>query len=245
MDKVVKVLDIWQLSLCKKIELAALFFRNPTAHKWKATYRSNVIRELTFWRATDLLSQMVVLFNAGHVLGARILLRSAIETLSVLIYLNEKTKAVLVGGETFSAFKDITHRLMLGSRNNTTTGVRDAAEEDEDIKPINVGKLIKMSDNKYPGISDIYADLCESAHPNNEGLRIGYSYVNEETYETVFENRWAELYSDGVEELTLAVMKVFTEEYDTVWPAEFEKLEQWLVNNDQQLESERSKNNSS
>ena len=67
----------------------------------------------------------------------------------------------------------------------------------------------------------------------------GYSYVNEQDYETVFKNRWAELYGGNLGELTLEFMRVFEEEYNNVWPAEYEKLEKWLVENDQKLESEK------
>ncbi len=104
MKNVAKVLDVWNSSLFEKIELAALISRNPTSHKWKATYRSIVLRELTFWRVTDLLNQMVLLSESDHLLGARILLRSTIETLGILIYLNQKTKAVLEGKETSGNF---------------------------------------------------------------------------------------------------------------------------------------------
>ena len=115
---------------------------------------------------------------------------------------------------------------MLGSKNKTTK-----------IEAINVTHTIleKWCEKKYPGIFAIYADLCESAHPNYEGVCLGYSRVNEKDYETVFENRWAELYAGGVGELTLEFMRVFEEEYNNVWPAEFEQLEKWLVENDQQL----------
>jgi hypothetical protein len=231
MDDVEKVLEVWNSSVCKKVDLGGLISRNPTAHKWKATYRSIVLRELTFWRVTDLLNQMVALSNAGHILGARILLRSTIETLAILIYLNQKTKAVLNGEETFNTFSNITSQLMLGSKNNTTK-----------IEAINVTHTIleKWCERKYPGIFELYADLSESAHPNYEGVCHGYSYVNERDYETVFKNRWGELYGDKLGELTLDFMRIFEHEYNDVWPAEFEKLEKWLEDNDEKLESERS-----
>lgn len=230
MDNIAKVLEVWNSSLVSKIELGGLFSRNPTVHKWKATYRSIVLRELTFWRVVDLLKQMVVLSELGHVLGARILLRSTIETLGILIYLNQKTRAVLDGEITFNCFSDTTSQLMLGSKNNTTK-----------LKAINVTHTIleKWCEKKYPGIFSIYTDLCESAHPNYEGVCFGYSYVNEEDYETVFENRWAELYGRSLGEVTLEFMRVFEEEYNNVWPAEFEKLETWLVDNDEKLEAEK------
>jgi hypothetical protein len=231
MDDVAKVLEVWNSSLCKKVDLGGLISRNPTAHKWKATYRSIVLRELTFWRVTDLLNQMVTLSKAGHTLGARILLRSTIETLAILIYLNQKTRAVVNGEEAFNAFSSTTSQLMLGSKNNTTK-----------MKAINVTHTIleKWCERKYPGIFELYADLCESAHPNYEGVCHGYSYVNEKDYETVFKNRWNELYGDRLGELTLDFMRIFEHEYDEVWPAEFERLEKWLKDNDEKLESERS-----
>jgi hypothetical protein len=231
MENVTKVLDVWNSSLCKKIELGGLISRNPTAHRWKATYRSIVLRELTFWRVTDLLNQMVALSGAGHVLGARILLRSTIETLGILIYLNQKTKAVLEEKESFNAFSEMTSQLMLGSKNKTT-----------EVDAINVTHTIleKWCEKKYPGMFSIYADLCESAHPNYVGVCFGYSYVNEKEYETIFENRWAELYADRLDDLTLEFMRLFEQEYNEVWPAEYERLEKWLVENDQKLEAERS-----
>jgi len=234
MDNVAKIIDVWKSSLCKEIELAGLISRNPTAHKWKATYRSIVLRELTFWRVTDLLNQMVLLSKSGHLLGARILLRSTIETLGILIYLNQKTKAVLEGEETFNSFSKITAQLMLGSKNKTTK-----------IDAVNVTHTIleKWCEKKYPGIFKIYADLCESAHPNYEGVCSGYSYVNEKDYVTVFKNRWAELYGDGLGELTLEFMRVFEEEYNNVWPAQFEKLEKWLEDNDTSLSQKNPESN--
>src|SRR5437016_5282068 len=110
----------WRESLCSHIELAALISRNNVAHKWKATYRSIVLRELVCWRLVDLLTQARTLMQQQHVLGAVILLRSAFETLAILIYLNEKTEAVLSGKDSFYDFCELTSRLMLGSKNKST-----------------------------------------------------------------------------------------------------------------------------
>ena len=71
MQNVAKVLNVWNSSLVEKIELGGLISRSPIAHKWKATYRCIVLRELTFWRVTDLLNQIVVLSNSGHTLSDR------------------------------------------------------------------------------------------------------------------------------------------------------------------------------
>lgn len=225
-----KVLEIWNSCLCAKIELGALYSRNPLAHKWKTTYRHIVIRELTFWRVTDLLNQMVILSDSSHILGARILFRSAVETLGILIYLNQKTKELIEGRESFNKFSEMTSKLMLGSKNQTTK--HDA---------INVAHTIleKWCEKKYPGIFKIYADLCESAHPNFEGMCFGYSYVNEKDYETIFKNRWKELHEEHLDNLTIEFMKIFEEEYNNNWSIQFEKLEKWLEENDTKLELEK------
>jgi len=228
MEKIEKVLDGWNSSLCQKIELGALYSRNPTAHKWKATYRSNVLRELTLWRLTDLLSQAVYLGKAGHILGARILLRSAIETLGILIYLNQKTEAILEGKIKFDHFSKLTSRLMLGSKDCSTK-----------LESVNILTVLEKCNKKYPGIFALYKVLSESAHPNYEGVCSGYSYVNEQDYETIFENLWKKKFGNTLEEPILLCLYTFEDEYSNVWLELFERLEKWIEANDDTLEVEK------
>lgn len=228
MNQIEDILKGWNSSLCKKIEVAGLYARNPVAHKWKVTYRCIVLRELSSWRFSDLLSQAVLLGGRNHILGARILLRSAIETLGTLIYLNQKTEAVLHRKENFASFGEITSRLMLGSKNKSTKA-----------ESVNVVTVLKHCDKKYPGISDVYEKLCESAHPNYDGICFGYSYINEKEYETIFENRWAEKYGASLEESIMLCMRTFEDEYNKVWPRNFERLEKWIEENDAMLEAEK------
>jgi len=228
MERVEKVLGSWSSSLCEKIELGALYSRSPTAHKWKATYRSIVLRELTFWRLTDLLTQAVFLGKEGHILGARILLRSAMETLGILIYLNQKTEAVIEGKEKFDNFSSLTSRLMLGSKDGSTQ-----------LESVNILTVLEKSNKKYPGIFDLYKILSESAHPNYEGVCSGYSYINEKEYETIFENQWKKKYGDSLEESILTCLYTFEEEYNNIWSELFERLEKWIEENDEMLEAEK------
>ncbi|MGH9813631.1 MAG: hypothetical protein ACRD4T_10905, partial [Candidatus Acidiferrales bacterium] len=99
MDDIERALGEWKESLLKKLELAGLYARNPAAHKWKAPFRSLVLRESVAWRAQDLLAQAHLLHLSGHTLGSRILIRSALETIAILIYLNQLVKSVLAGSE--------------------------------------------------------------------------------------------------------------------------------------------------
>lgn len=229
MEQIEQVLENWRSSRCTEIELAALISRNPTAHKWKTTYRSIVLRELVYWRLEDLLTQMVVLWKQGHILGALILLRSALETLAILIYLNQKTEAVLLGTEDFFEFAKATSRLMLGSKNQSTS-----------TASVNIITVLERCDKKYPGIMLIYAELSESAHPNYQGVCRGYSRIDEENFITRFSNRWDEKYQ---ERLSLGIelcMSTFETEYNKVWTKHFESLEVWLTKNDARLEAAKS-----
>ncbi len=218
----------WRKSLCPQIELAGLISRNSTAHKWKATYRSIVLRELVLWRFTDLLAQAAHLIRDKHILGARILIRSAIETLAILIYLNQKTAAVLDGKASFFDFANMTSRLMLGSRNQTTR-----------VEAINILSVLEKCDKQYPGIAKVYGEFSESAHPNYDGVCAGYSMIDEKEYRTDFKNRWAEKSGESELKLLKICARTFEEEYNEVWPRDFEKLERWLVENDSTLEEQK------
>jgi hypothetical protein len=86
MSPVEEALAELKASLCKSVDIGGLYTRNPVAHKWKAPYRSLCLRETVAWRTQDLLEQSLLLHNSHHSLGARILLRSALETVTVLIF---------------------------------------------------------------------------------------------------------------------------------------------------------------
>jgi len=216
----------WKSSLPAKVEIGGLISRNPTAHKWKAPFRSLNLREAVFWRLHNLLAQSYALHQQGQGLGARILLRSGFETVATLIYLNQLTASVLDGTLNFHSFSEKTSTLLLGSRNDTTT-----------YKSINIVTVLEKCDKRYPGLMDMYADLSESAHPNYEGTCLGYSTVDHDAYEIEFSNRWMEMYGDRHLESMQLCMMIFEGEYNEVWPSLFEKLEKWIEKNDAELEA--------
>ncbi|OAI21167.1 MULTISPECIES: hypothetical protein [Methylomonas] len=227
MPAISETLAKWEQSLCPRVEVSGLVARNHVAHKWKAPFRSLVLRETTFWRINDLLTQSYELHINHRALGARILLRSAFETLAVLIHLNQLTAQVLEGTLSFHTLSRKTTLLLLGSRDKTT--------RHEAISIVTV--LSKHCERTYPGISDLYASLCESAHPNFEGMCFGYSRVDHEAHASEFSNNMCEMY----EERHLSAMElcaaVFEHEYNTVWPNLFTRLEAWVEENDGSLEA--------
>lgn len=226
MDKIELYLQEAQLTLCKELELAALYARNPIAHKWKVTFRCLVIRELVSWRFFDLLQQAVKLQQLEHILGARILFRSAIETLAILIYTNQKMENIIKTGKGFHEFSDNTSRLLLGSRNKKVN-----------ISSINILTILEKCDKRYEGLMKLYADLSENAHPNYEGLMQGYSKTDYDDYKVNFKNCWAENFENVLEGFIDIFLTMFECEYNEQWPKNFEEFEKWIEENDPDLEA--------
>jgi len=219
-------LTAWKASLATVIPVAGLLSRNEVAYKWKAPFRAWMLREAVAWRLTDLLSQSFALHEQGHGLGARILLRSAFESLATLIYLNQIIRAVVDGKLPFNEFGEKTSVLLLGSRNN-----------DDMPRAISILTVLEKCEKRYPGMMELYADLSESAHPNYEGLIAGYSKIDRDEYETHFSDRWMELHGNSHLRAMELCMSVFEHEYNKRWPQLVTELEQWLVENDAALEA--------
>jgi hypothetical protein len=226
MDAIEQNLANWRASHMGSIPIGGLLSRNPIAYKWKAPFRCWLLREAAFWRVTDLLTQSYSLHRQEHGLGARILLRSAFETLATLIYLNHNMRAVLKGELNFHQFGHLTTRQVGGSKNAP-----------ERIVAVNIITMLDKGDKWYPGLRAIYDSLSESAHPNFEGLVWGYSKVNHDEFETNFSNRWMDLYGEQHLNSMELCMMTFHHEYNDVWAGLIEKLESWIVANDSMLEA--------
>lgn len=228
MEDIHVTLERWHQSLCQDISVGGLLARCPIAHKWKAPYRIAVLRESLLWRMHDLSVQSVVLADSGHILGARILLRSAIETLALLIYTNQKIRAVLSGSLSFFDFDEITKQLLMGSKNGAT-----------EAAAVNILTVLNQAEKDYEGLVDMHQHLSESAHPNFDGVLLGYSSTDPEQFETTFCNNWLQLFGQEQEPGSAFVMAVFEHEYNIVWPALVTELEEWLRTNDSELEASR------
>lgn len=225
MESTQETLERWGQNRCSRIEVGGLVSRNATAHKWKVTFRSLVIRETAFWRVHDLLLQSYTLQMQGMILGARILLRSALETTAMLIYLNHLTRGVLEGSENFHDFSKMTSRLLLGSKNRSTGH-----------EAVNILTVLKHSEKRYPGVTGLFEMLSEAAHPNYEGMGFGYSRIDHARHVSNLGNYIGEMFGTQQESAMRLCMDVFEREYNNEWPGLFEELECWLVENDNELE---------
>ena len=219
-------LAAWKQSQCQQVDVGGLFARSKIAHKWKAPFRSLSLREAVSWRTQDLLEQSVALYDAGHLLGARILLRSAFETVAMLVYLNQLTRKVLGGELSFHDFSDKTTALLLGSRDESTPQ-----------KSVNIVTILEKCETRYPGMMSLYAMLSETAHPNYEGMAAGYSEVDHDRCVVQYSNRWKALYAERHLDAVGLCTMVFHHEYNEEWAEAFYALEKWIEANDAQLEA--------
>jgi hypothetical protein len=172
------------------------------------------------------LSQSFYLWEANKVLGSRILLRSAFETLGILVYLNQLMRKVVAGTENFHDFSDKTARLLLGSKDGSTKH-----------EAINILTVLKKCEDRFPGIEKHYAALSESAHPNFEGILLGYATDDADNYVTTFSNKWSVIYGENQRQGIAVCIAMFTYEYNTEWSAAFEALERWITEHDEELEA--------
>lgn len=196
------ILQRWKASLPSKISVGSGLTKNPIAYKWKAVYRSWVLRETLFWRTYDLLNQAQKLHEQQHTLGSRLLLRGSLESVAVLAYLNQCTRAVIDGTATFEEYEHKTSILLLGSRDMSTKH-----------QSINVITLLKHVDGSYPGVLNVYNTLSEAVHPNFEGVCFGYSEVDYDRHETSFAIKLYDMWADRHDPLFSLVAMVFEHEY--------------------------------
>jgi len=220
-----KTLQNFKKSLPDKVNLASLYEHSRKAHKWKVTYRLLVLREAMLWRTVDILSQAQYLSINKMIIGSRILIRSALETICMLIYMNKKIQSVVEGNMSFEDFNKITERMFIGAKN-----------ENKILDSINVIKFIKESEIKYPGIEKIYHDLCETAHPNYFGVAAAYTKLNKKRHETDFGIFWKELHGDQHECGIKICLSILFKEYNEEWKKQFIQLEKWLEKNESELE---------
>jgi hypothetical protein len=225
MDAVQQNLADWKESLVQSIPVSGLLNRNPVVYKWRSCFRIWMLREVVAWRLQDLLAQSYQLLGQGHCLGARVLLRSGFESLAVLIYLNQLMQQVLDGKLDFHLFGKKTGALLLGSRDGST-----------ELQSINIMTILTKCEERYPGLMAIYAGLCESAHPNYEGMVAGYSKIDHADYRIDFSNRWMELYGHRHSDSLILCMDTFHIEYNIQWADLMGRLETWIEFNDQILD---------
>jgi hypothetical protein len=222
-EAVIQKLKLLKSSLVVELHASDLIERNAMAHKWQVTFHCFAVKELCKWRIVNLLNSVILLENESRSLGARILLRSSFETLGVLIYLNGRMKSVVDGNIPFTRFCEVLLKLLFGSK---------LIEHNPD--PINVMEAIRAGDKVYPGLLNAFNSLSESAHPNFDGMLMGFASGNEDEKRLTFHDK-TDVHSPSNVKLMSLCIEIFEHEYDAAFLESMRSLEVWLVDNEENL----------
>lgn len=218
----------YEKSMTSTLNVGSLIARNKIAHKWKVAYGVYVIRETVCWRFVDIVKQAVELGKMNMIVGARIMTRAAIETISTLVHVNMKMDDVVSGKIDFEEFCLSIKKVFLGSR-----------VEKDMPETVSVLTMVKNFEKKHKGILKYFEDLCETAHPSYVGLADGYTKTDYKEYVTTFGNFWLDKFGHEHEKALFISVRIFEEEYNEEWVKKFEALEKWLVDNDTELEKRK------
>lgn len=210
--------------LRKGLDLAGLHSRNPVAHKWKAPMRCWILRETVARRSLELLQHSTQLEIDGNFLASRILARSTVETLSVLVYSNYSMCQVASGALDFQSFSRRTVGLLAGSRNGVTPH-----------NAVGVLTMVDRLDKDFSGLRKIYDDLSEYAHPNYEGLTSAYSQLKRSEDRIVFFPSMRPPVGDTVQFIIAICSNILIEHYNNRFVDGFDRLERWLSDNNAEL----------
>ncbi len=231
MNNIETRLDLIRKNLPESNSLAELISRNKKAHKFKLTFRLVTTKNAIEWRVVDLLSQAIRLYKSDMILPAIILVRSSMETVCLLSYINKMTHNVVNNRVSFHDFNVITERVFAGSK-----------VEEELPDPINVITTIEKSDEKHPGILESYNFLCENAHPNLYGVVSSYTTLDHEKYSATYGIHWKDIHKQQTKVALNLCLDVFEGEVET-WGKRFKKLEKWLAKNSFKLKRQLEKIN--
>jgi hypothetical protein len=223
-DPVEEDLRSWKSSLLKSLDIGGMFQRNKIAHKWKAPFRAWLLRELVSYRCCELVTQSYLLWRNGDVLASLILMRSAIETVAVLVDVNGRIESVIEGTQDFHDFSDFTVKLLLGSKDTSTK-----------YSSVNIITILEKCERKYNGVLALYARLSEVAHPNHDGMKMGFADLIREDYVVVFNKKWTDRSIERFESAFDVCRDIFVKEYNDNFKFQMEKFEFWIEENNDRL----------
>jgi hypothetical protein len=128
----------------------------------KTPFKVQLFRELLLHRLSDLAEAACKLYDEGRGLPAIVLTRAAFETMAMLYYLLKQVDEA-VTEQSAQKLDDGAMRGLFGSKNQASA-----------LEAVNVLTVIKHVEKQYPGIQEMFADLCEFAHPNYMGVMAMY-----------------------------------------------------------------------
>jgi len=169
LERVKKIIDNWEGLLTPR--LSAVEIGSPSKHIFNAMSQVESLN----WRSYDLCNTSFRLLQDGHYIPSVVLLRSAIETSSVLHALLSKVTSCISSG-CVDDFESYIVSMLCGGR----TGCAELPVS------TNVLTFIDKVDASHPGFRRNYDFLSNMAHPNGGGVSGAYSKMLPEEFTCVF-----------------------------------------------------------
>jgi len=169
----------------------------------KTPFKAFLIREALYYRMTDLSGAAIDLYKQNKIVPAIIIIRAAYETAALCFYVYKNLNQAIEKHDSIEM--DIF--LMNASFGGRHDEVR--------YKAFNILTVINHLDKQFPGLSSMYALLCEFAHPNWMGCEGAYATLNAEEhyYEFSLKNKNIKQEVVGLNELSIALV-VFEHYYN-------------------------------
>lgn len=158
-----KTLAQMRVSLPGKVEAT------KTSRKAKLPFFTVCLRECLLFRIVELGEAACKLIRAGELVAAAILIRALLESVALIVLLDQRVKNVIENGE-ITALDDLVSRSLVGCRNQATP-----------LEAINVKTILGHASKKVEGMERVYDELSEIAHPNWGGLLGAYGTLKEES----------------------------------------------------------------
>jgi len=150
--------------------------------EYKILHQLDCVREALAYRYFELLNSSYELYKCEKFISGLCLSRTALETLSVLLFINIKLNK-FVNGKDVKALFYFVEKLMIGhSSQNRNTSVK--------VESINVMKFINEADKKIDNFRSLYDTLSEYSHPNYLGSTEAYSHLSSTDMSVFFSNSY-------------------------------------------------------
>lgn len=133
----------------------------------KVPYKFTALRELLLHRVSDLSDAACVHYNKGSNIPAFVLTRAALETAAVIYHFN-KTLESSLGNTTPEDLDKMVMQSLFGTKDKTT-----------EYAAVNILTAVGHVEKTYPGVQEMFLALCEFAHPNCDGVMMGYQRLPE------------------------------------------------------------------
>ncbi len=149
-----------------KVSLPAKVEAAKSSRKAKLPFFTTCLRECLLFRITELGESACRTIKAGELVSGAVLVRALLEAVALIVLLDQRVRETIESGD-IQTLDDLVSRSLVGCRNKAIP-----------LEAINVRTILGHATKKYEGLSKVYDELSEIAHPHWGGLLGAYGTLN-------------------------------------------------------------------